>query len=273
MDLKRGEFLKMRREELGYTQKQLSDNYLSVATISNIETGAKYVSQEKFNYYCSLLDLNPKQIRSEMQNYKQSKESSLTLIELQLRSIDNDIAFVNPQQALKRLRELEPLIKKQFPGHLGHTEYLRGRCYIRREHTLEKAKKHFRKAIFIFDKHPSIQHTYFKAASLYHLSRIYYFENRLLEALNLVDQGLEALDQCSKENGQKIIYHLLICKVIYLDELERHGEANEVLKIMWNGLERIRTDVFLNMCQIQAEIYKKRSQYAKAINIAQLGIE
>jgi tetratricopeptide (TPR) repeat protein len=190
------------------------------------------------------------------------------------RSIDNDIVCVSTKQALKRLREIEKEVKETHPGYLAQVEYLRGRCYNRKETTLERAKKHFQQAIRIFDQHQAIQHTYFKAASLYHLSRIAHVENKLEEALALIQAGLEAIKFCSKENGNKIIYHLLICKTIYLEKLDRDNEANETLKIMWDqGLERIRTEVFLNMCQLQAEIYKKQKSYNKAIEVALLGTE
>lgn len=192
---------------------------------------------------------------------------------MQLRSIDNDIVCVSTKQALKRLNELEKELKELSPGYLAHVEYLRGRCYSRRPTTLDKAKTHFQNAISLFEQHKSIQHTYIKAASLYHLSRITHDENNLEEALFLINKGLEEIKKCSKENGEKIKYHLLICKVIYLEKLDRVIEANNVLKIMWNGLERIRTEVFLNMCQLQAMVYKKLNFLDEAIGIAEIGIE
>ncbi|MCH5586331.1 hypothetical protein MK805_15415 [Shimazuella sp. AN120528] len=269
-----GAFLKKRRKDLGLGQKELVDNFLSIASISNIETGAKYVSKEKIDYYCKKLKINPEQIPKKLTDIAHQQKTNLVKIELELRSIDNDIVCVSTKQALKRLKNMEKEVKEQHPGHLAHIEYLRGRCYNRKETTLPKAKKHFQQAIRIFNQHKSIQHTYFKAASYYHLSRISHVENNLEEALWLINEGLEALKECTKENGNKIIYHLLICKAIYLEKLDRDTEANEVLKIMWeHGLERIRTEVFLNMCQLQAEIYKKQKSYEKAIEIASLGTE
>lgn len=50
-----GELLKERRKSLGFKQKQLADDILSLSTTSNIENGKRKVSEDTIAHYCRKL--------------------------------------------------------------------------------------------------------------------------------------------------------------------------------------------------------------------------
>jgi tetratricopeptide (TPR) repeat protein len=121
------------------------------------------------------------------------------------------------------------------------------------------------------EKHPEIRSTNIKAASYYDLARIAYRQNQLGDALQYVENGLEAFVQNGERKNFK--YSLLLSKAIYLERLDQDSEALKILDKMWSQLEVIDTEIQLNMYDLQAKVYNKHQMYEKAICFAGGGIE
>lgn len=73
-NLELGSFLRSVRKGLKKTISQMADEHISTATISNLETGRKFVSPEKIDYYCQKLNVNPNEIPNNLIKAQQQKK-------------------------------------------------------------------------------------------------------------------------------------------------------------------------------------------------------
>lgn len=181
---------------------------------------------------------------TEEKNEAEKEHSGLML---KLRSIENNIDFVSPDQGLKELKQLK--MENNDP-YLSHTEHLIAKAY-QYKGNWRKACDHYQRAIQIYDSHPEIADTNLKSACLYNLGRIWYRKNDIRQALEFANKGLTAFIP----DGARIFdkYNLLISKVIYLEKLERNDEALDILlDLLQNHMDQIDSEIKLNLYQMLA---------------------
>lgn len=262
------ELFKERLEALGMKQKDLLDDKISAATLSNLATGKRRVGRSYVVRIFNKLGIKEEELPLLLSETKlQEKEDNLLDIQIRMRSIENTIDFVGPDQGIKELKEIG--IEKDHP-YLSLKEYLIGKAYFFKSNW-KKACDHFQYAIQIYDQHPKLAYTNIKSACLYNLSRICYRENDFSQALNYVNKGLDEF----VTNGERFYdkYNLLIAKVIYLEKLERNDEAMEILFDLEQDSSTIDTEVKLNMYQMMAFLYNKKKMLKKSIHYAEIGID
>src|SRR5690606_27632460 len=127
-----GLLCKKERTRLGKTQEELSDERISVSTISLIERGASHVSEDTVKYYVEKLRLT-EQIYNTMSPTRQEEENT----KKRLYDIESLISAIDPETALRRLNELEIQTYNK-----PYSEYIKGLCFFELG-DLNKSKKHF----------------------------------------------------------------------------------------------------------------------------------
>ncbi|MDQ0416590.1 tetratricopeptide (TPR) repeat protein [Croceifilum oryzae] len=266
-----GHVFREKREELGHKIEELSEEGLSIATISNFETGKKKVSKDKIIRLFDKIDITMDQIPQLLSETKKQRDHIMKRLELQLIAVENEIDFVDATQALKKIKNLRNTIqeKKCLP-HLATLEYLAGNAYYKKENWT-KSQDYYHRAIRICHDHPEIEHSNIKAGSFYGLARISFRNSDISNALKFVSDGLTSF----QDNGDRKYLHqqLMLSKAIYSEMLERNEDAFDTLSEMWQCLNEIDTEIILNMYQLQSSLYIKRNKYDIAISYAVKGID
>lgn len=266
--IKLGRIFREEREKLGYTQKDLADQRVSVATISYFETGKRKIGEEKISYLFQKIDLDYNDI---LKSLKCSSKDSKRLTELRLRliSIEQDLDSGYKEEALKAIKELR--LPTNHP-YLAIVEYLRGKYYFKEEQW-KKAQNCFDRAIDLYDSHlEELKTTNIKAASLYTLGVIAYRQSQFKQAYNYAKEGLDEVDPLGERRSCK--HALMISQVIYLEKMDRDNEAIQILEKMWSSLDQIQnSDIILNMYEMQATFCIKQKMYEKAIACIEKAIE
>ncbi|MBS7529356.1 helix-turn-helix transcriptional regulator [Hazenella sp. IB182353] len=271
-DLNRlGSLFRTRREQLAYKIEDLAEDGLSISTISNFETGKKKVKRNKIIRLFEKVGITYKQIPSLVREEKKKIDQDRRLIHLHLLAIENHIQFVCPTQGLKQLKEVKRLVQaKKYEELLPTIEYIAGKAYYKKENWT-KAKDHYYKSMQLLETHPDWSKSNVYEGCLYELARIAFRESDMVSALKLVEQGIQAFH---KDGERSYLYdQLMISKVIYAEILERNEDAFDTLSEMWQDTDKIDTEVLLNMYQLQATLYIKRSRYENAVQYAQTGID
>lgn len=259
-----GDVLRKKRKELGLRLEDLADEEISPSTISNIERGLTNVNFKKIRYFAGKLGVDLEQI-PELIDEEKEKEKKL---EIRLQSIEHIVDLVSPDTGMEKLRKLK--IKDNHPLS-AFANYIKGKCYIQKNNW-EKAQKHFFEVIRLTDKFTELSKTNLKAGSYNELARTFYFNNELEEALDYVHEGLEAFDPDGERKYFE--YVLNICKVIYLEKLERLEEAHRTLTQLWEQMPNIQhLEVISLMYETRAILLKKMKLYEEAIQYAWKGIE
>jgi tetratricopeptide (TPR) repeat protein len=257
-----------RLEELEMKQKDLVDDTISAPTISNLATGRKKVKRETVIRLFEKVGISEEELPKLLGNEQSEVINDYSKLNLIFTSLEIDIDFLGPDIGLKNLRKLK--LDTNNPYYFMY-EYLIGKAYFYKE-KWNKACDHFQKAIHLYDSNPKMSYTNIKSACLYDLGRIFYRENNISQALEYANTGLDLF--CS--DGERLLtkYGLLISKAIYLEKLERNDEALEILlDIYENDMDKIDTEIKLNLYQMLALLYNKKKMYPKAIHFAQIGIE
>ncbi len=259
---------KEKLKESGLKQKDMVDETVSPSTISNLATGKKRVGKEIVVHVFKKLGIGEEELPLLLTEEKNEAKIEHSGLMLKLRSIENNIDFVSPDQGLKELKQLK--MENNDP-YLSHTEYLIAKAY-QYKGNWRKACDHYQRAIQIYDNHPEIADTNLKSACLYNLGRICYRKNDICQALEFANKGLKAFIS----DGARIFdkYNLLISKVIYLEKLERNDEALDILlDLLQNHMDQINSEIKLNLYQMLALLYNKKKMYPKAIYYATIGID
>ncbi|TCP65552.1 tetratricopeptide repeat protein [Baia soyae] len=260
-----------KREGLGRKIEELSEEGLSIATISNFETGKKKVSKDKIIRLFDKIDITMDQIPQLLSETKKQKDHTIKRLELQLIAVENEIDFVDASQALKKIKGLRSEIQeKKCLSYLAVVNYLTGKTYYKKENWT-KAKDYYYKAIQSHEEFPEIVHLNIKAGSFYGLARISFRDSDIVTALKFVNNGLTAFQSSGKR--KYLQYQLMISKVIYSEMLERNEDAFDTLSEMWQCLDEIDTEILLNMYQLQSTLYIKRKKCEIAISYAVKGID
>lgn len=254
-----GKILRERRIELGLKQKDLVDDLLTSATISNIELGKKKVGIQKISYYCQKLNWKLEKIPQYIEETKKKELDYISKLKLSLKSIENDIFCVSPDFAIKRLKKLD---LPNDPYIHATVEYLKGKCFYKKGRW-DKSKEHYNECIRLFDEHKELSKSNLKSACFYGLARVYYRKNNLEQALKLLQKGLTAL----KEEGERNYYkhYLLISEAIYLSKLGFTNAAMKALERMWTYLSEMDTETQLTMYSLQAILHNELKNHDEAI--------
>lgn len=259
-----GEILRKLRKEKKLRLEDLEDEFISTATVSNIERGTAKVSMEKIEYLCKKLGYDLAEL-PKLYEKDQDEEDEL---KCELLAIENDNTLVSPEETLKSLRKIH--LPNKHPL-LSTVHYLKGKCYTNKN-LWEKAIPHYIQAIRLADQHPELLTSNIKTAGYYELGRAYFYLNNLQLALKYTLEGIQAFVKDGER--QYILYHLLISKVIYLRKLNRIEEAIRTLDEMWEQKDRIQSsEVLMTMYSNQVVLLNQLEMYREAINYALKGIE
>lgn len=256
-----------KREHMGLKQQDLADHIVSAATISNYETGKKRVGVTKIIYIFQKVGITETDLPQLLHVQEQDETDFSTILDLQLKAIESGIDCGDVMRSLKRLREVS--VGQEHPKACI-VEYLRGKCYFKRE-KWEKALSYFELAIDLSNKNQESRTSNIIAASLYHIGRIYCRENNMNHALSSVNEGLQSI-QPEKERAD-VYYRLLLSKAIYLEKLERNEESLQTLEFLQRTENQIDTKLTLNLYELLATLSKKMGMYTKAIVYTEKGIE
>jgi tetratricopeptide (TPR) repeat protein len=248
-------------------QQDLEEEGISAGTISNFELGRKKVSEEKIYRLFEKLGVNKRDLPHLLKEKKKKELDALTILKLDLKSIETEMDCGDHTKANRALKKLKLPTDHSYTAV---TNYLKGKYYYKKQNW---SKSHICliQAIQLFDSYPEIQSTNIKAASFYELARIAYRQNNLDNALQCVENGLDAFEPDGERKHFK--YHLLLSKAIYLERLDQINETMKILEQMWLHLDKIDTEIQLNMYDLQAKLYNKQQMYEKAVCYAWDGIE
>jgi len=267
-----GLLCKKERTRLGKTQEELSDERISVSTISLIERGASHVSEDTVKYYVEKLRLT-EQIYNTMSPTRQEEENT----KKRLYDIESLISAIDPETALRRLNELEIQTYNK-----PYSEYIKGLCFFELG-DLNKSKKHFQSSIKIYNQiiheMPDLRKTNILSASVNELSRVFYFKNKIRKALDHVNKGIQSYE----DDGERPItlFYLYINKSMYLEKLNKYEEALECIEYLERMTKQLeKKDVYRISVKIIAHIHIKLSRifyklklYQKATKTSESGLQ
>jgi tetratricopeptide (TPR) repeat protein len=270
-----GSALKERRKQMKESLESLADEYISAATIGNLERGLPNVSEEKIIYYAKKIGMGGELFGIISEAEKQEKEIESELIYLE------DVISGDVDNSLQRLeKEFAFLHKNSRLSAFYH--FLLGRCYFskrenNRDKMLNKAERHFSEVLRLVDE---TDLSNLKIAALNELSRISYYQHNLNNALKYTEQGLGSF----KEGGQRLEnrYYLLINQATYLEQLGEDEKALKTLEELWDSLSSIGgtkilsligLDTILQMYIIFAGVLTKAKHYKSALEFANEGVD
>jgi tetratricopeptide (TPR) repeat protein len=272
-----GARLKERRKEIKESMESLADEFISAATIGNIERGLPNVTEEKMEYYAKKIGMGSELFGIISEAEKKEKELEAELLYLE------DIISADIDNSLQRLEGEMSFIKRDSRlSALYH--YLLGRCYFvkrkkNNEVMLRKADKHYSEALRLLEKSPELSDSNLQAASLNEQGRIYYHLHDVEKALELTENGIKEFQKDGKR--QENIYFLLLNKANYLEQLNRDELALKTLEELWKRvsaidgtkvLTLIGLDAILQMYVIFAGVLTKSKHYKSALEFADEGV-
>lgn len=272
-----GKFVREIRLEKKLRQSDLIDDFLSQPVLSNIESGKGQVSEDKMRYVLKKLGIEEdlSKFYLDRKEKKEEEEANEELL-ISLIAVENTIDLVGADQGLEELRELSVPYKHPFQVILA---YLKGKCYFKKKNW-KKAYNYFFNAIHFIDKHyPGMRTSNIKSACYHVLGMLEYRQNRLHQALIYSD---EALRYFVKDGDRQYLKDLILTsKVIYLEKLNRVGDAQTILDEI---ASRSRTnaqlvygseskEASLNMYEMEAKLLAKAKRYPQAVKFALKGIE
>jgi tetratricopeptide (TPR) repeat protein len=271
---KMGQLLREKRKQSGVKLKELRDEHISMATISDIETGKRKVGEKKVKYYCEKIGLSFDQLQVLLTEREEDKERAAIRIRLKLQAIEDEIKYTSAKQALRSIKEIQAKVAKNHEFHCI-LAYLTARCHLK-EGKWEKAYDHYLKAIRLYEEqidNEKIRLSNIKAASLHGIGRIYYRQNDLEKALASTEDGLKFFIPNGKRRG--FLYALLINQAIFMEKIgNRDHDALQILeKKMWINQHEIDTEIKLAMYDLQATLYNKFRMHHRAETYAKKGIE
>jgi tetratricopeptide (TPR) repeat protein len=277
IDRKRfGEWVKKERKRKGFKrQEDLVDDVLSQSVISYIESGNGQVSESKCIYLLERLGVDPKKLEEFALPLVQKDDSDYREeIELKLIAAENIIDLVGPDEGNAVLKGLS---LPEDPKYLATKNYLTGKMYFLQQNW-SKAYYHFYRAIDMIHGASVLSYTNIETVCYHELSRIEYSQNHFQKAVALSEK---ALSTYNPEGERSYIYDtILVSQVIYLEKVNRIGDAQKLLDKM-NQHRRLSSAYYLsrgkeaslNAFEMHAKFLQKGKQYPQAIELALKGIE
>ncbi|MBA4602188.1 helix-turn-helix domain-containing protein [Thermoactinomyces mirandus] len=264
-----GEFIKNARREKRLNQSELVDDILSQSIISYIETGQS-ASIDKIVYLLNRLALDPDEILEKFMIVDDREEDAV---------IEEWILRLNAVECLISLEvNLGTEILRSVNLPSGHSfqawvEYLKGKLYYSRQ-KWEKAQNHFLQGLQLLRQNQQLRSSNLESACLHQLSRIEYLQNRFQMAVQYSKKALMNFNPKGERKYYKGL--ILVSQAIYLEKLNRIGEANALLDEF--GSEdypflSYSKEATLNVFEMKAKLLAKSQQFPQAIEIGLQGIE
>lgn len=259
-----GELIRKRRKERKLRLEDLADEHISPATISNIERGVPHVNPDKIQYLMDKLDLDMDNISKLIVN----EQKQLQKLRFQLTAIETMQDMGHSREAVRRLDELD--LEDNHP--FSPIYYLiKGRHYLD-SGRYRRAERSFFNVIRLSNLTPHGQKSNLEATGYYELGRVNHAQNLLSQALQYVDNGLQAF----KPDGDhgEIRFKLYQSKALYLETMNRVGEAIQVVDHVWKDLSQTRDlDTLLRFYRIRTDLLCRIGMTEEAMEIAKEGLE
>ncbi|MFC7443156.1 tetratricopeptide repeat protein [Laceyella putida] len=255
--------IKKRRKKKNLRLEDLKDRNISIATISFIENGEQKVSQEKFHYLLTKLNIDPASLGHLVaQEEKKIEELRFQLDFIEALLDNNETTTVYDLLLRIHLEDFHPLAP--------HYHYLLGLVHFKKQ-DWPKAEHFFQRAILLCRHHSLNPQDNVIALCLKELSACAYHQNDLEQALSFVDQGLEAFRE---EKGRKEVRFVLLSnKILYLLRDAQTEQASHLLNQVWPQIQQIElTRVTLNLYKFRAILLRKSKMHEEAIACCKEGI-
>ncbi|SDX48266.1 Helix-turn-helix [Marininema mesophilum] len=259
-----GEIIRKVRKEKGLRLEDLADKNISPATISNIERGIPHVNPQRATYLLQKLDIRLEDIPNLMVQEKEALHD----LKFKLFAIESTRDAGNPDQALRQLKGLQ--VDDSHP-YAAKIYYLLGTC-LNKLTQFERAQRLLFDAIRLSNQNPYGKKNNIAAASFYELGLNSYHHHRLEQALAYVENGLEAF--VDDGEGTHLKFKLIENKAVYLEHLERVGEALKIIEDHWDAaLVSQHIDTILGFYTWRSELLSRLQQYDAASAFCLAGIE
>jgi tetratricopeptide (TPR) repeat protein len=256
--------IRKERSARGWRLEDLADKTVSVSTISNMENQTAPVKEIKIIHIIEKLGISKKELpeRIEAATKEIKKyQNSLKLIEAML----NGQSLSEAKEKIERfsLAEYHPL----HPLVLYFQAYYH---YYKREYEIAEETLHHAMGIckqYHLNPKPNFYPLCFSL-----LSSCSYYQNDLSKALNLVEQGINQINETIPHNHVK---HLLLGnKIIYLEKQGENTQALHLTQHVWDSIQNIKSfAVKLNLYKSKANLLLKGNQLEEAIYFAHEGFE
>ena len=258
-----GEVIRKVRKERGLRLNDLADDNISQATISNIERGIPHVHAEKRQYLIRKLGIEDK-----LPELLLGEQKLLQDIKFQLFITEVIHDTGKYQQAYERLMQME--LDDDHP-YAATYNYLKGECHLGLR-KWKKAERDFYNAIRIAGQSSYDSNSNIEAAAFDALGRCVYFQGDLNKALDFVHSALDAYNPKGERNHLK--YTFLHNQVVYLQKLDRNGEAMRIIDEVWNQIGQIeQSKIALGFYVLRSNLLCKLGVYDEAIQCALDGLE
>lgn len=273
---KLGKTIRKARKTRNITQEDLANTLtvehklqISSTYISWIERGSDQFNKEKIEAICSYLNVDIDKV-NELPTLDVTVDSMVE----QLKMLEVEMVS-SPDEALEKLRQYEQIHK-----HIGtdneilhlFVHYLRGRYAVLKELSLEQALQHFEQAIFIAQSNPDLKKYNLLAGSCYQISRLYYYGNKLAEALYYIEKGFKTFS----ETGERTYLYYLLCinKACVWKKQKKHALALSFIEgVSKDQSYLIFSDAKLNLYQLRVELLIELNRFSDSIPIAQEGLD
>lgn len=254
-----GEAIRNYRKEKRLRLEDLSDENISVSTISNIERGFAHVKQEKVNYLLQKLGINISELTTLEKNLQKKDEH----ISLQLVGLESWIVCGEESKALTELNSIK--LSDHHPL-ASRVMFLKGKCHYRLNEW-KKAVHAFYEAIRL--SRLQMEETPLEAACYDELSRTAYHQNDIKQAIAYVEKGL-----CLISENSEVKFSLLRNKAVYLFKQSKGEEALKLLKENWSQLvDLTKIDLILGFYQIHVKLLIAAGLWEEAHTFAEEGID
>lgn len=272
---KLGEWIRKERKKKDLRQGDLADSFLSQSAISHIESGKVHVSKEKIEYLLEKLGLD----KSELDHFlipdeRLEEESLYEELKLKLVAAETIVDLVDPEEGLNCLRSINLPQNHLFQANM---EYIKGKAF-RIKKKWDKAYDHFFQSIHLVHATPGLKESNIESACFHELSFIEYSQNHFHRAVEFAEEALSTF----QINGERQYYYDLIriSQVIYLEKVNRIGEAQKILDEMARGKNHFPSlflstgkEASLNAYEMQTRFLQRGKQYPQAIDLALQGLE
>jgi tetratricopeptide (TPR) repeat protein len=267
---KSGEVFRSQRKVLKLRQEDIADEHISPSTVSNIELGARNVKPDKYIYLAKKLGILEKLLGLMSTTEQRERDVKSTMREME------ELMYIDPDKAMQRLSKVD---LEGVQVVVPVKTFIEGIYYFYQKEW-ERGQVCFEKTIFVAKELSELEKSNLQAASLSEISRICYFKGDFQQALEYVEKGLEGF---VRDGERKIyLYHLLLNKVIYFDELGRSELAYEAVKELRHEVDQLEKgfqfngvtlDIIIQMYTMFAILLDKLNRPQKALDYAKQGMK
>jgi tetratricopeptide (TPR) repeat protein len=259
-----GEIIRKTRKERGLRLEDLADEYISKATISNIERGIPHVSKERTLYLLQKLNIAtdhlPK-ILAEQQREWETLKNTLFYIECLCDS-------GQPKKALERLNASEA---EEHPLYAAKGYFIRGKCLFELGKT-DKAMDCYEAAIKLASTNPLTIEMNVATMAYLNLGLCYYQKNDFSKALEVTQMGLKRFHP--KGERPSLEFNCYRNIAIYQERLGLLAESLHTVLKVWNRRHELNDNhILLGLYWLRAELARKSGLLKDAIRYCYEGLE